>query len=176
MVRQRFWATPKCLLFDVHCSRTHLVPVPIQTSRTSYISPQDLDVFHWLLTEIETDDWGVNPLLSEALRPFSNGSLAGSGPTFVAYYTPQRFPFRPDNRCLRILSAQALRHWYGDILVAKVDTVGHIVDVEEQDVGLIEHLVLMWVPGSNKRFPKLTPHHSAIVRRNFRSPLSSEWL
>lgn len=118
------------------------MPVPIQTGRTSYISAQDLDIFHWLLTEMEVEDWGINPLLSQPLRPFHRGPLAGTGPCFIAYYTPQHFPFRRNNNCLQILSTQALQQWYGNILVAKVDNAGHIIEVGEQDVGLIEHLVL----------------------------------
>lgn len=118
------------------------MPVPIQTGRTSYISPQDLDIFHWLLTETEKEDWGINPLLSQTLRPFCSGSLASTGPRFIAYYTPQQFPFRPSNSCIRILSAQALQRWYGNIVVTKVNKDDHIIDVGEQDVGLIEHLVL----------------------------------
>lgn len=91
---------------------------------------------------MEKEDWGVSSLLSHTLRPFTTGSLADSGPTFIAYFIPQRYPFRSRNGTIRILSAKALRAWHGNIVVGKVDAQGQIIDVEEQDVGLIEHLVL----------------------------------
>lgn len=60
----------------------------------------------------------------------------------MAFFTPQHAPFRPSNRSIRLLSHEVVGEWYGNIVVAQLNKDGYIKDVEERDVGLVEHLVL----------------------------------
>lgn len=140
---QKYRATPKALLFDGRCSGTHVVPVPVHGSGTSLVTPEDLDIRHWLLiTQMEREDAEVNPPAKQYLPSFLSGPLATNPAKFIAYITPQRAPFRPSNRCIRILSGKVLQQWYGNIVICKVNEQGYVVDIEEKDIGLVEHLML----------------------------------
>jgi hypothetical protein len=55
---------------------------------------------------------------------------------------PQEPPFTATNKAVMVASRRTIRNWYRNVMVAKLTPVGHIIDVNKRDIGLIETIVI----------------------------------
>lgn len=136
---------PIGVIFPVRADTTHLVPIPSDTGRTLNIRPQELNIDFWIADGVERAALDVTMPYEKDISLFDDDHPCVEDHHFIVYYTPQRAPFTPCNRVIRLLSLNTLDSWFGNIVVIKTDASGYVFDMKERDLALVEHIVPRYV-------------------------------
>lgn len=119
-----------------------LVPVPLESAcQTCYIGEHQLDIQYWIDDGLEMDSKGYIPIHQEVMKLLDSQHTLGRNDHYTMHYTSQRPPFIPNNRTIRAVTCDAIRDWYGNVLVIKADKDKHVYNITEREIGLIEYLV-----------------------------------
>lgn len=118
------------------------MPIPIETGRTRVINTSELNLDWWLLIKtILEHDMDDLPLETYRTRVVGSQYMLEEG-SFAIAYMPQNHIARTTNKVVRRIGGPGRNIWRGNLMVVKLNRAGHVVDLGERDIGLVEHLVL----------------------------------